>query len=68
LILQKFSHTLPANLFSDASMKDFNRAIIDLAANCPDAIAISPGFIAQTAQEFRAFRRQSKRHRDHPVS
>src|SRR4029077_12352818 len=30
---QKFSHALTANLFSNASMKNFNRAVIDLAAN-----------------------------------
>jgi hypothetical protein len=36
-------------------MKNFNRAILDLAANCPDAIALSMRFIAKTAQEFRAF-------------
>jgi hypothetical protein len=43
---QKLSHALSANIFSNAGMKDFNRAIIDLAASRWDAIAIATGFIA----------------------
>jgi len=40
-----------------------NFALIDVAADYPDPIAIGAGLIAQTAQEIRAFRRQSKRDR-----
>jgi hypothetical protein len=46
LVLQKFSHALPANVFSNASMKHFNRPIVDLTSNYPDAIAMATGFIA----------------------
>jgi hypothetical protein len=62
---QKFSHALPANVFSNAGMKNFNRPIGDLTANYPNAIAISTRFVAQTAHEFRAFRRQSERDGNH---
>src|SRR5919201_1609971 len=65
LVLQKSCHAVPANLFSNAGMKDFNGMIIDLAANCTDAIAIGGRFIEQTAQEFRALRWQSKRDCNH---
>src|SRR5437899_9812509 len=65
LILEKFSHVLPANPLSDAGMKNFNFAIIDVAANCVDAISMDARLIAQTAQEIRTFRRQSKRDRNH---
>src|SRR5439155_17809748 len=68
LILQEFSHLLPAHFCSNASMYDFNRVIIDLSANYPDIIAINLGIVAQTAQEFRAFGRQSKRNRNHPTT
>jgi len=41
--------------------------MIDVAANCRDAITISARSIPKPAQEFRAFGRQSKRDRDHCV-
>src|SRR5919106_7021280 len=63
--MKKVCHPLTACFFSDAGMENFDRPIIDLAADCPDAIAISTRFIAETAQEFPAFRRQSKRDRNH---
>ncbi len=43
---QKFCHALPANVFSNAGMKNLNGAIIDFTANCPDAVAISTRFVA----------------------
>jgi hypothetical protein len=43
---QKFPQALAADFFSDASMENFNRVTIDLAANCRDAMAISSGLIA----------------------
>src|SRR4026209_1015053 len=52
---QKFSKSLSANLFAHAGMKNFNRALLDFAANCSDTIALSMRFIAETAQKFRAF-------------
>jgi len=67
LILQKFSESLSANLLANAGMKNFNRAILDLAANCSDTIAVSSGFVAEQVDEFRAFGRQSKRDRNHDV-
>jgi hypothetical protein len=48
-------------------MKDLNFSIMDVAANYPDAITIGAGAIAQTAQEIRAFRPQSKGDRDHEM-
>jgi hypothetical protein len=67
LILQKLSKSLSANLLADAGMKNFNRAILDLAANCSDTIAIGSKFVAERVDEFRAFGRQSKRNRNHDV-
>src|SRR5438445_460510 len=67
LIREKFSHVLPANPLSDAGMKNFNFAIIDVAAYYPDAISISARFIPEPAQKLRAFRRQSKRDRNHSL-
>jgi len=64
-ILKKTRHPLTAELFSNAGMENLNRAVIDPAANCFDAVAVTPGFIAEAAQECRAFRRQSKRNRNH---
>jgi hypothetical protein len=64
---QEFSKSLSADLLPDAGMKNFNRAILDLAANCSDTIAISSGFVAERVDEFRAFGRQSKRDRNHDV-
>jgi hypothetical protein len=49
-------------------MKDFYHSIIDLAAYDSYAIALSAGSIAQTPQEFRAFRRQSKRDCNHEIA
>jgi hypothetical protein len=46
-------------------MKDFNFAVTDFAANCRDAISIDVRFVTEPAQKFRAFRRQSKRDRNH---
>ena len=46
LVLKKFSQALPADFFSNAGMKNFYLAIIDLAANYRDAIAINSGFTA----------------------
>ncbi len=40
---QEFSKSLSANLLPDTGMKNFNRAILDLAANCSDAIALRLG-------------------------
>jgi hypothetical protein len=65
LILKKFAEPLPANPFSDSGMKDFNFAVTDFAANCRDAISIGVRFVAEPAQEFRAFLRQSKSDRNH---
>src|SRR4029077_14837400 len=62
---QKFIHALSANLFSHASMKHFNRTIIDLTSNYPEAVAIATRFIAQPAQEFRALCWQSERDGNH---
>src|SRR5947208_16977873 len=49
-------------------MENFNGAMIDLAANRLNAISASPRFIPEMAQECRAFRRQSKRDRNHRAS
>jgi hypothetical protein len=65
LIRKKARNPLATCFFSNASMENLNRAIIDLAANCSDAAAMARGFIAEAAQECRAFRRQSKRDRNH---
>src|ERR1700739_1910242 len=48
-------------------MEDFHHLIGNLAADGPYAIALSARSIAQTPQEFRAFRRQGKRDRDHEL-
>jgi hypothetical protein len=64
-ILKKARHPRAACFFADTGMENLNRAIVDLAANCFDALAITPGFIAEVAQEGRAFRWQSKRDRNH---
>jgi hypothetical protein len=50
-ILKKLRHPLPADFFSDAGMNNFNRAAIDLAADYPDAIAISFGFFVEATQK-----------------
>jgi hypothetical protein len=65
---QKFCHSLPANVFSNAGMKNFNGTIIDFTANCPDAVAIGTRFIAQAAQEFRALCWQSERDGNHEMT
>jgi hypothetical protein len=46
-------------------MKHFNPSIIDLAPSYPEAVTFEAAFTAQTTQEIRAFRRQSKRDRYH---
>jgi hypothetical protein len=66
-ILKKARHPLTACFFSNAGMENLNRAIIDLAANYSDALAMTPGFIAKAAQECQAFGRQSKRDRNHQL-
>jgi hypothetical protein len=66
--LKKARHPLTACFFSNAGMENLNRAIIDLAANYSDALAMTPGFIAEAAQECRAFGRQSKRDRNHQLT
>ena len=53
--VQKFSQPLSADLLPDTGMKNFNRAILDLAANYSDAITLGTGLVCQAAQEFRAF-------------
>src|SRR4030095_5762595 len=66
-ILKKACHPLMACFCADAGVKHLNRAIVDLAANCFDSLAITPGFIAEATQECRAFRWQSKRDRNHQL-
>jgi len=68
LIVEKFAEPLTANLFPDAGMKHFNRTIIYVAANYPDTISISARFIPESPQKFGAFRRQSKRDRNHEIA
>jgi hypothetical protein len=36
-------------------MKNFDRPMIDLATNYPNAIALDASFVCQAAQELRAF-------------
>src|SRR5438445_3389497 len=62
--MEEFCQSFAANLLSDSSVKDFDLATIDRAANCSDSIPIGTGLIAQTAQEFRALGRQGERHRN----
>lgn len=64
-ILKKARHPLATYFFSNAGMENLNRAIVDLAANCSYALAMTRGLIAEAAQECRAFHRQCKRDRDH---
>jgi hypothetical protein len=64
-ILKKARHPLTARFFADAGIENLNRAIVDLAATCFDALTITLGFICVVAQECRAFRWQSKRDRNH---
>jgi len=52
LIPEKFPDALPANSLSDASMKDLDFAIIDVAADYPSAISISARFIRESPQKF----------------
>ena len=66
-ILKKARHPLAACFFPNASMENLNRAIVDLAANCFDPLAITLGFIAEATQECRAFSWQSKRDRNHQL-
>jgi len=66
-ILKEARHPLTACFFANAGMENLNRAIVDLAANCFDALAITLGFIAEATQECRAFRWQSKRDRNHQL-
>src|SRR5215510_2540749 len=56
LVLQKFSQSLPANLFSNTGMKDLNRSMTDLATNYPGGIALDASLVCQMAQELCAFR------------
>jgi hypothetical protein len=65
LIPEKSPYPLAANFLSDSGMNDFNVAIIEIAPDYPDAISISPRFIPEQPQKFRAFRRQGKRDRNH---
>src|SRR5205807_8321712 len=67
-ILKKVCHPLPADLFSDAGIENLNRAVIDLAVDQPDAVAIASGLFVETTQESRAFRRQSERDRNHRIN
>jgi hypothetical protein len=68
LILEKSPYPLAANFLSDSGVKDFNVAIIEIASDYPDAISISPRFIPEQPQKFRAFRRQSKRNGNHRIT
>src|SRR5262245_38587495 len=64
-IFEKFPDPVPADVFTDAGVKDFNCAVVNRAANDADAFSISAGFISEAAQEFRALGRQGERHRNH---
>ena len=66
-ILKKAGHPLVACFFADAGMENLNRAIVDLAVDHFDTIAIARGFLVESAEEFRALRGQSKRDRNHRV-
>ena len=64
LIFEKSSDALPADVFTDAGVNDFDWTMPDRAANDPNAISIDARFISEPAQEFRALSRQCKCNRN----